>query len=386
VEAVTNLYGAVTWRTNVAYREVRTGLSYWNEARGGWEDSDPGFEPGPNGTVVAARCQHRLAVAGNVNDANGVVACEMPDGRRLRTAALGLSVFSPVSGRSLQIGSVRDCAGRQTGPAEVTFADCFDGLLKASLRIRNEVGEFHQDLVLHEQLSAEQLARLEALGFDPANLRLEMWSEFLEGPAPAVSTEEAGTAGDATGTEGWAEPGLSDDTVDWGAMRLVRGLSFLSGPGGETRPVFKRWFRSPEGRQCLIESAASYQDLLPLLESLPASRAAAARLGEGAAGGWIAGRRPPRRAVATLGTESARQFAQGRGVAPGGTTGEPGVTLDFTVANGTLTNLVCGAGETIYVSGTVRVVGALTLEGLSVIKYLLEKIQPGEDYVVIVTP
>jgi hypothetical protein len=44
------------------------------------------------------------------------------------------------------------------------------------------------------------------------------------------------------------------------------------------------------------------------------------------------------------------------------------VVLDFTLANGTQTNLICRSDETVYVSGTVRIVGTLTIERGTVLK------------------
>jgi len=365
----TNAVGNVYWRTNT-YTEVHSGISYLNPATGLLEDSSPDFVITPQSYAVASKCQHQLIVSSDVSDPQGVLDCSMPDGRRLRTGLVGLYVFSPVTGKSLQLAAVKSCAGEQSGPNEITFPDVFDGMLKASLRIRNERGGYHHDLLLNERFSAAQLDKLAALGFD-ANMRLEVWTEFLETPAPCVQDVLVATAANAAS---FAEPNTFDATVDFGAMRLGLGRSFIDGQDTEqSAPVYKQWLQLQQ-RVFLIESA-SYSELAPLMEQLPESTMTVLNsrfnssklLAQRIPPPRIASKEPARELAAekNRGTQTL-QIARSDPVKSRST--KPRLVLDYTVLNGTLTNLTLHADGTWFVSGPVIVAGNLTLQGNCVVK------------------
>ena len=156
VIGVTNSLGRVRFETN-SFTELESGMAYVDPDSGALVDSVPDFQVSPDGHAVALTCQHQLIVSPSLTDPNGVLDAQMPDGQRLRCAVRGLVVSSPATGKSLQICAVKDCDGGQTAPNEVVFPDAFDGMLKASLRIRNEKGQFHQDVLLQENFSKAQL-------------------------------------------------------------------------------------------------------------------------------------------------------------------------------------------------------------------------------------
>src|SRR6185369_7181629 len=138
-----------------------TGLGLFDAASGAWRESVPDFVLLPNGYAVATNCQHRLIVSPSLDDPQGFLDVSLPnDAGRLRIAVLGLNLFDPVSGRSAQVSSVKPgCVGVQTGPAEITFFDAFNGL-GASVRIRHERAGYHQDVLLLEKPTPQQLAAL----------------------------------------------------------------------------------------------------------------------------------------------------------------------------------------------------------------------------------
>jgi hypothetical protein len=230
-------HNGVTIAHTNSYLELATGMHYQKD--GQWLESRPDFQVTKAGYAVSQEGQHQVIVSPNLNTPGGVVDLQMPDGRRLRSALLGLNLFDSVSGKTLQIAAVKDSTGQQTAPNEITFFDAFDGL-KANVRIRNERGGFHQEVLLNERLSPDQVA---ALGFnDPKNVRLEIWTEFLEAPTPGVrSTLVKEQTNSVVGT-GMLGPAAEDDFLDFGSMLMPRGRAFVEAEIRKPVSVLKEWF------------------------------------------------------------------------------------------------------------------------------------------------
>ncbi|MCW5553765.1 MAG: hypothetical protein KIS67_16605 [Verrucomicrobiae bacterium] len=353
-----NPLGVLEPQTN-SYTELATGLHYRDPSSGEWRESDPSFELNEEGYAVAAKCQHQVIIAPSLNPADGVVVdLQTPEGRRLRSGLLGLNLFDPVSGKSLQIAAVRDVAGTQISDTEIVWFDAFEGL-QADVRVRNERGAFHQDVLLRERLSAEQLQRL---GFDAATVRLEVWTEFVGSPEPALERKvmDAGT----NGTFGAAGPAAAtDERVDFGVMRMEwgSGKAFAEPGAGSTIRIFKEW-QKLEGRQFLIESA-SYGELMPLLESLPVKTAALDAPAPAARVAWH--RAPPARPASGRITEA--QSIQMAQLKPPSRSGV--VVLDYVILNSGITDYTFRGDQTYYLSATVGASVTTTFESGAVLKY-----------------
>src|SRR5437899_7073902 len=89
-----------------SYTELATGLNFLNPDTGQYEESNPAFEITKDGFAIARRGQHQVVLAPNLNAAEGVVDFQTPAGQRMRSGIIGLNLFDPVSGKSLQIASV----------------------------------------------------------------------------------------------------------------------------------------------------------------------------------------------------------------------------------------------------------------------------------------
>jgi hypothetical protein len=247
--------------------ELASGLHFADPQTGQWTDSDDSFQITPEGYAVALRCQHKLIVSPSLDDTNGVLDCQAPDGARIRTAIIGILLFDPFSGKSLQVGAVKSCPGLQTATNEITFLDAFQGL-KGSVRIHNERGRYHQEVLLSEKLTPSQITRL---GFSPDSVRIEIWTEMLESPNPAVQAVVLSTVTDPATRAAMADPDTIDESLDFSALKMANGAAFLEGQPSQTAPVFKRWLDDPaSGKRYLIEGC-NYGQLLPLLTSLPES-------------------------------------------------------------------------------------------------------------------
>jgi len=364
--------GSIEARTH-SYTELRSCMNYYQN--GQWMESLPDFVI-TNGYAMASQCDHQVIVAPTLADPDGVVDLLTPDGQRMRSAILGLMLFEPSSGDSLQIGTVQNVVGQQTAPNEITFFNAFEGI-KANVRFRNEAGGFHQDILLNEKLTAQQLV---GLGFsDPTKVRLEIWTEFLRSPAPTITNRTLASEISPVLAARLMEPNALDEQIEFGTMSMAMGVAFLNGGGAQGAfkgsssavddsavngvPVFKRWINS-QGQNCLIESA-NYGDLQLLLESLPAAGTASLTPKRPSAA-LMAARAPPVR------TKAARQpsvrIAALTQQSPRVTS--PQVTLDYTLLSDgqALTNYTFLA-QTYLVSGHVTLAGTTTLSGDAVVKF-----------------
>src|SRR5262249_51226576 len=90
------------------YVEMQTGLSYLNRQTGQYEESDPSFVLARDGSAVASQTQHRVTIYPNLGAPDGAVQFQTPEGQLLRSSVIGLNLFDPATGKSLQIASARD--------------------------------------------------------------------------------------------------------------------------------------------------------------------------------------------------------------------------------------------------------------------------------------
>jgi hypothetical protein len=353
----TNRLGKVYCRTN-GYTELQVGVSVQDSITGQWRDSSPDFHITKEGYALATLCQHQVIVSPNVNAAGGAVDLQLPGSAgRLRSGIIGLNLFDPVLGKSVQIAAVKDCAGQQTAGNEITFFDAFQGL-KADVRIRNTPGSFHQEVILREKLTPEQMARL---GFDPRTARVETWTEFFSAPAPTVRTTVLQAERDPGARARMADPDTVDQFLDWGAMKMVRGKAFVEGAPNKAVPVFKEWMQAG-GRRFLIE-AVTYGDLEPLLTKLPSTKTAALKPAN-AAHRLLANRTPPERTA----RGGDKTFHLAKLESAKSRVSMPQVILDYDLS-GSLSNFTAQPGVTYKVVGAVLLSGITRISPCCVFKY-----------------
>jgi hypothetical protein len=237
------VWSRVTWETNLVVGpaartnsciELATGLHYRDPLSNEWRESDPSFELTKEGYAVAVHCQHQVRVSPNLNSPDGVVVDLLtPDGQHLRSGIVGLNLFDPMSGKSLQVATVRDVTGTLVSSNVIVWADAFEGL-KADVRVRNERGQFHQDVLLREKLSTNMLAKL---GFDSGSVRLEVWTEFIAAPTP--TEQRPSLSGLTNGTPGTLLPmDEVDPVLKFGSsMQMGAGKAFIEGEPAKTTRV-----------------------------------------------------------------------------------------------------------------------------------------------------
>ena len=338
-----------TQRTNLSsFTELGSGLHRWDGQNQQWVDAEAKLEIVGN-NAIGRSAAHQVIFKQNANTA-GAIDLLTPDGKRLRSHVLGLAFFDAATGQSEMIAELKDSAGELHAPNVVIYPDAFDRV-KCDLRYTYRLGGFEQDIILKENPALPK-------GFNADTTRLEVWTEFIESPEPAIT--QRGRAG------------MTDDTLDFGEMKTGAGKAFALGDEPNTKngaPVAKRWL-TIEGRTFLIE-AARFLSAKPTLDKLPAAKGNA-RVVPPAGGKPQLDRRFP----------AAPPVRQARGNAPGekfrvAQVGKPvrslaqassGLVLDYNLLS-SYVDFVFQADTTYYVSDAVGISGTATFEGGCVVKY-----------------
>lgn len=250
-----------------------------------------------------------------------------PDGLLLRGAVLGLAYVSD-SGQSVLLAELKESEGELVEGKTVIYRDAFDDV-SADLVYEYTRTSFEQLVVIRKQLPPP-----EEFGFSAdENVRLAVLTEWFHPPEPRKATRIVSLrdAYQALGIP--REENLVDETLSFGAMRMVEGKSFALGEPDLGVPTGKTWetLRGTEGeaRQFLIE-ATPYRLLKPLLDALPVRTASLLP-------------REPQSLHAALRRLKAPKEPSGPAVlmarADTAIDAEPGVVLDYLIVNTPLLNV-----------------------------------------------
>jgi hypothetical protein len=185
---------------------------------------------------------------------------------RIRSGLIGLALRDRVTGQSLLVAEIVPTPGGLIAPNQILFERCFDDL-DASLRITVDLSGYHSDVVVHERLDPQWL---EANGFSKDTTRIEIWTEIMESPQPAILQRVLDRVTDPSLRRLMAVPEVIEDNLDFGVTKLPLGRAYPeSGPRGPGRSVAvpKRWVLT-EGRTFLVESMR-LAELEPLMAGLP---------------------------------------------------------------------------------------------------------------------
>src|SRR6266516_2496497 len=196
--------------TTNSYVELATGMNVWSATEGKWVAASDEIEL-VNGGAVAARTQHKLTFLPNLNDPDPPINLYLPDGRPLRSQILGLAYTERDTGKSIFISELKDSVGQVVGRNQVVYPDAFKSI-KADVRYTVTQCFFEQEVILREQLPDPA-----AMGLNPRTARLELWTEFFDGPEPEKTT------GTILRNDGATDP---DDSLNFGSMQMIGGKSF----------------------------------------------------------------------------------------------------------------------------------------------------------------
>jgi hypothetical protein len=339
--------GETLWRTN-SYVELQSGACY--QENGVWVDASEGIEVFPEG-AVSRHTQHKVVFASNLNS-QGAIDLLTPDGKRMRSAPIGLAYYDAATGQSAWISGVKDCQGAVLGSNQVIYTNAFSNIV-ATVRYTVSKAGFEQDVIVEEDLPTP-----EEYGLSSETTRLEVVTEFYESPAPTKSTVVLKHYEPRLGQKEFVDPDFVDEQLDFGTMITGRGRAFKTtnqNDDQEGEEVGKRFGVSGE-RTFMIEGV-EYQNFKQQFSQLRKSTTEIRTALNSATQERVYP--PARQAVKT---KSPLLMAQA------GFAARQGVVIDYVIV-GSTNNMTFLGDTTYYVSGALNMTGTTTIEGGCVIKY-----------------
>jgi hypothetical protein len=286
----------------------------------------------------------------------------LADGTRMVSHVAGIAYFDKNSGDSVLLAQVLPVQGQLTSDQTVTYPSCFSDGVDADLVLQVGRSSLAQDVVLHTALAPPS-----AYGLSDDS-EMELLTEWVEAPDPIA---------DAGNTNG---PNAAQDLMDFGPLfKIGMGKAFdLSAGEDSGLSVQKYWqtFTDTNGvsRRFLVE-ALNYADAQPWLGALPQPAGGGAmllkpdRVLRHQASARPLPSQPKRFEQANLSKGAADGIlAKNEARVAGGK--KSGFLWDYQATLGSsISNLVCQADTTYYISGLTTVSGTLVYEGGTVLKF-----------------
>jgi hypothetical protein len=313
------------------YTELATGLNYLVNEQ--WVESSEAISILPDGTAAATNGQHQVYFPADIY--NGVIETVTPDGLHLKSRPLALSYDDGTN--TALIATLTNSVGQLLGTNQMIYANAFSGIAADLVYTYTKAG-FEQDVVLREQPPTPA-----SLGFDPSTTRLQLLTEFFNSAQPS-----------ATSSNWNQQAGLTDTTLAFGKMKMIRGKAFATGETTGTnrrhsgQPVYKSW-QHLQTRTFLVEQLpvaqlAAELEQLPTPVNITLSSPAASKHNLSAT--YLL---PPPRLAPTS--------KQTMRLAKADLNLKPGLVLDYNEINSDQTDLTCYSGQTYYISGAVNLSG-----------------------------
>jgi hypothetical protein len=340
--------GRIFYTTNT-YTELETGMHHLKD--GAWLESTDDVTPSDIG-AVGTNSAHKTTFAANANTLEAI-RLTMSDGETFSSHVLCLSYFEPSTGSNALIAELQNSIGQILLPNQVLYTNALSGDCSADILYRHTKAGLEQNIILRSQPPAPA-----EYGLQNATM-LEVWTEFVAAPSPAVLSTDANSSQNQSNTS----PIMADQQLDFGVMKIGPGEAFLIGDPAISRPrvrVLKQWVQI-DNRTFLIEQVP-LDSIASQLQQLPES--AAIMKGPGVGGNQrryaSTARRLP---LPHFNNETASKIQ----VATLDVNSKRGFLLDYNMTSAT--NFTFQADTTYYVSGAIFLAGTNVFEGGCVIKY-----------------
>ena len=327
------------------YNELATGLNY--QQNGQWMASKEEIDIQPNGTASATQGQHQAYFPGDIY--SGQIELVTPDGVQMHSRPMGLSYFDGTN--FVLIAELTNSIGVVPGTNQVIYPNAFTDF-KADLVYTYKKSGFEQDIVLREQPPTP-----ESFGLNSQNTRLQVLTEFFDTTEPAQAVSPVNS-----------QSGLTDTTLGFGQMQMVRGKAFTIGNSTQTTsqtkgvPVYKSW-QHVDGRTFLLEELP-VQQIETQLKQLPLPANANTTVSSiNSVRHKVSTRRlltPVRLVQASTNNMQLARIDTSR---------KPSVVLDYVTIVSTPGDFTFQGDTTYFVDGECDLGGTTTMEGGTVVKY-----------------
>src|SRR6266704_1092625 len=268
----------VTWHTNQdrafavtnKFTELATGMHFRRNGQGDWLETSEQIDllpPGADFAAAETNGPHQVFFPADIYE--GAIRTVSPDGKQLTSRPAAITYFDGTN--NVAISCLTHSVG-QILPSgnQVIYTNCFPGL--ADILCTYRKSGFQCDLVFRSKPPPPA---------DPDHCRIQLWTEWFDTEDPVPTSPDTNQL-----------DGLSDSTLDFGVVKMIRGKAFSVGrsqlgsdvPAAATRsgpPVYKTW-QKVNGRAFLIEEIplrrlASQLNELAFLEQ-PHNKARRARV------------------------------------------------------------------------------------------------------------
>lgn len=320
------------------YTQIESGLNHLVENQ--YIPSSEDIVMLPDGSFASTNCQFQVFWPSEIY--NGEIKMVTPDGLQLDSSPVGLLLADATN--SVFIATLTNSTAELISSNELAYRNAFEGL-DADLLYTVTKSGLEQCVILREQPPSPA-----ASGLDPATTRLQILTEFFNPPQPVVTATPLPNQGGLA---------LTDETLDFGAVKMMQGRAFLLGTDAQDSGVFvgKSWVQIAR-RQFLIEQIP-LAALTDQLATLPQGTAKVGTFPN------VALRRlklPPQHLAKASPSVHFRQVRFK-------TLPSKGLVLDYQTVSGAITNYDFQGDTTYYISGQVNLYGTNTFEGGCVLKY-----------------
>lgn len=337
-----------------SYTELATGM-YFRDEQGNWVESKSLIELFPPDAAVARHGPMQVIFPANARTAGGLDVSV--DGKRLRSHVIGIAYAEADTGRAVMVAELQDSIGQVVGDNELWYPDALVGEIRADIQYVYNIHGLEQNIVIRESIDPS------AYGLNPATVRVQVFTEWVEAPEPAKQTVVLKRTADPVQRAQMADPDLVEERLQFGSVIMPAGVAFPLHEAAEPVMTGKTW-EVRDGRRVLVEQT-DFSDIRGYLNRLPQAAAIRTKPAELMAkvqpGRRMALPAAPPREARVKGNIETRQMAAltERG---------KGFVLDYQLLN-TDTNDFTFRGDTTYfISASVSFSGTTTFEGGTVIK------------------